>query len=91
MTLEKKLATLKYTPDEVSHLNPNNEDCKTCEHRPCENVCPAGVYEWMEEEEKLLVKYENCLECGACRIACEKKSLKWEYPKGTKGVMFKKG
>lgn len=91
MSLEKKLATLKYTPDEVSHLKPNNEDCKTCKNRPCENVCPAGVYEWMAEEEKLLVKYENCLECGACRIACEKKSLQWEYPKGTKGVMFKKG
>ena len=91
MNLDKNLATLKYTPDTVSHLKPNNEDCKTCKYRPCENVCPAGVYEWLENEQKLLVKYENCLECGACRIACEKKSLEWEYPKGTKGVMFKKG
>ena len=91
MNLDDKLATLKYTPDSVSHLKPNNADCKTCKSRPCENVCPAGVYEWLEDEQKLLVKYENCLECGACRIVCEKQSLNWEYPKGTKGVMFKKG
>ena len=91
MNLDKNLATLKYTPDNKSHLVPCNEDCRVCKNRPCINTCPAGVYEWLEAEKKLLVKYENCLECGACRIICEKQSLKWEYPKGTKGVTFKKG
>lgn len=91
MTIENKLSTIKYTTDDVSHLKPDMEKCKTCKSKICEKVCPAGVYEWIEEEQKLLVKYENCLECGACRITCEQKSLGWEYPKGTKGVIFKNG
>lgn len=91
MTLEKKLSTIKYEPDANSHLNPDIEQCKHCESKMCTKVCPAGVYEWIDEEKHLLVKYENCLECGACRISCEKQCLKWEYPKGTKGVIFKRG
>lgn len=89
--LDNKLATVKYDTDTNSHLHPVQEDCKTCISRCCVNVCPAGVYEWSEENQKLIVNYENCLECGACKIVCEKHSLGWEYPKGTKGVTFKQG
>jgi len=91
MTLDKKLYTLKYSPDTESHLNPDQEQCKLCENRNCTYICPAGVYEWSEEEQKLIINYENCLECGACRIACERKAIDWKYPKGTKGVTFKQG
>ena len=87
--LDDKLATVKYTTDTASHLKPCEEDCKTCESKCCTYVCPAGVYEWSDEKQKLTVNFENCLECGACRIVCEKQSLEWEYPKGTKGVTFK--
>lgn len=91
MTLDDKLSKIKYEPDTKSHLNPDMEKCKVCISKICTRVCPAGVYEWLEDENRLLVKFENCLECGACRIMCEKKCLKWEYPKGTKGVTFKRG
>ena len=91
MSLDKKLYTLKYSPDETSHLKPDKEECKMCKSKTCTFICPAGVYEWNEENKELTVNYENCLECGACRIACERKSLGWEYPKGTKGVTFKNG
>ena len=37
------------------------------------------------------VAFENCLECGACRIACDKKTLIWDYPKQGFGVTIKKG
>ncbi len=89
MVLEDKLYTVKYNPDNVSHLIPDDKICKTCTQKPCTYICPANVYQW--ENDKMLVNFENCLECGACRIACSKKCLKWEYPKGTKGVIFKKG
>lgn len=91
MSIEDKLSKIKNEPDTESHLKPDQEKCKTCKSKVCENVCPANVYEWVEDEQKLLVKYENCLECGACRIVCEKKCIEWEYPKGTKGVTFKNG
>jgi len=90
MTIDDKLSKLKYEPDTKSHLNPDFEKCKTCQSKICTKVCPAGVYEFLEDG-KLLVKYENCLECGACRICCENKCLDWQYPKGTKGVTFKRG
>ena len=91
MNLDKKLYTLKYSPDTQSHLNPDSEQCKTCVSRNCTYICPAGVYEWNEEKNELIINFENCLECGACRIACEKKCIDWQYAKGTKGVTFKQG
>ena len=91
INIDNKLATVKYNPDNNSHLHPCQEDCKECESKCCVFVCPAKVYEWSEERNELIVNFENCLECGACKIVCEKKSLGWEYPKGTKGVTFKQG
>lgn len=89
MGLEDKLFTIKYSPDTTSHLNADKLDCINCKNRVCEHICPAKVYEWDENNEKLIINYENCMECGACRIAC--KHIQWEYPKGTKGVMYKLG
>ena len=89
--IDKKLSTVIYVTDDKSHLHPCQEDCRECVSKCCTFVCPAKVYEWSEERQELLVNYENCLECGACKIVCEKKSLGWEYPKGTKGVVFKQG
>ncbi len=87
MNIDDLLAKTKYNPDKISHLIPNQEKCKNCENRICENVCPAGVYKWDENENKLLVNFENCLECGACKIVCH--NIDWTYPNGTKGVIFK--
>jgi len=87
--LDEKLYTVKYTPDTDSHLLPVQECCRICKSNICTIICPAGVYSW--ENNKLVVNFENCLECGACRIACESASLGWEYPKGNKGVTFKQG
>lgn len=87
--LDEKLYTVKYTPDSESHLLPVQECCRICKSKICTIICPAGVYNW--ENNKLVVNYENCLECGACRIACETSALGWEYPKGNKGVTFKQG
>ena len=89
--IEDKLYNVKFSPDTESHLKPDKKSCKTCSSKICTVICPACVYEWVAETDELVVKYENCLECGACRIACEKKSLDWKYPKGNKGVTFKNG
>lgn len=88
---DEKLATVKISPDKVSHLSPNVDDCRRCSEKACLYACPAGVYEWDEKEQQLIVKYENCLECGACRIACCKQSLGWQYPKSDFGITYKQG
>lgn len=89
--IDDKLFSVKYNPDEESHLVVDQEACSKCKEKPCMNFCPAHVYDWDEEGEKLLVGYENCLECGACRIACPSKTISWRYPKGGCGVTFKCG
>ena len=85
MSIEDKLYTIKSTPDKVSHLIPDEKYCQNCENRICTKICPANVYEW--ENDKLIINYENCLECGACRVCC--KHIEWKYP--TNGVTFKLG
>lgn len=91
VNIDEKLFKVKYVPDEESHLKPDCELCKLCESKVCTYICPANVYEWDEENEILAISHENCLECGACRIACEKKCIEWQYPKGNKGVTYKQG
>ncbi len=87
--IDDKLYTVKYNPDEKTHLHPKQDDCVTCIKKTCTFICPANVYTWDIESNRVLVGYENCLECGACRIACEKQSLSWSYPKSGYGVIFK--
>ena len=87
--IDEKLSTIKYRPDEKSHLSViNQEKCKDCD-KACTFFCPARVYEWDEIQQKLIIKYENCLECGACRIGCIIQNINWEYPNGGFGVIFK--
>jgi ferredoxin like protein len=87
--IDDKLFTVKYKPAESSHLTPKQEDCAKCPTKDCTYVCPANVYSWDEEQQKILVGYENCLECGACRIGCKYQSLGWHYPTAGCGVIFK--
>lgn len=89
--IDDKLFKVKCTPSDACHLKVSDDICRLCDSKACTFVCPANVYEWDEERQKLIIGYENCLECGACRIACEKKSIEWNYPKGTNGVTFKFG
>lgn len=90
-SVDEKLFKVKYKPDDACHLKPDEKKCIICDSKICTYICPAKVYEWDEKQKKLIIGYENCLECGACRIACEKKCIEWQYPKGTHGVTFKHG
>lgn len=91
MNIDDKLATLKYNTYSESHLSVDNDICMRCKTKSCTKVCPANVYEWCEDDGILRIRYENCLECGACKIACEKKNISWSYPKANFGVKFKNG
>jgi len=44
------------------------------------------------KEEEINFDCTGCLECGACRIICRNKGiLKWQYPHGTFGIIFRYG
>ncbi len=90
MSLTERLALNKFEVDhEEPHIVVDKEACRECEKKPCTFVCPAGLYVWNGNE--LVFDYAGCLECGACRVVCERKALKWDYPRGSFGVSYRYG
>ena len=83
--VEEKLLLLKYKTDDFSHIQVDTVACKTCKSKACTFLCPAAVYSF--ENDELKVEYENCLECGACKVAC--KAINWRYVASGKGVIYK--
>jgi ferredoxin like protein len=88
-TIEEKQYLVRYKADKKSHLTILNHDvCATnCEGQVCTLFCPGDVYKW--EGDRMFVGYEGCHECGSCRIGCPNENIKWEYPKGGHGIVFR--
>ena len=86
------LMSLKYYVDEdQAHLKiKNHDECKKCVGNGCLYFCPVGVYT-MDAEGKILVGYQSCIECGSCRIRCERDNIEWKNPRGGFGVAYKFG
>jgi ferredoxin like protein len=54
-------------------------------------ACPARCYA-LNDEGQVEVTVDGCIECGTCRILCEKSGdIEWSYPRGGYGVLFKFG
>lgn len=93
--IEEKLYTLRYKRDESPHLIIKDQGtCKACAEKygipqPCIAVCPANVYSWVDG--KIVVSYENCVECGACKIACPYTNIIWKYPRYGLGIALRYG
>ena len=88
-SIQDKLATVKYNCSEKTHLVVNQKKCLKCKEKICTIICPANVYNVDEVTKETTVQYENCLECGACRIACPYGTIEWEYPESGCGVVYK--
>jgi ferredoxin like protein len=91
MSIPEKLAVNKYKLDEGHpHIEVDNEIClRVCEDKPCLLICPAGVY--TEQDGKIMADWVGCLECGTCKAACPGSALKWSYPRGGFGVVYRYG
>lgn len=88
VNIDDKLFLNTYDADTISHLKIKDEGiCKTCEEKACTEFCPAGVYKY--KDNKIVVGFEGCLECGACRIACPHNNIDWNFPRGGFGIQFR--
>ena len=95
-TVESKLGLLDFKKFSETHITikdgSESSPCVTkCEDKPCTTVCPAKVYEWEPAKKKILVAYENCIECGACRMLCPFENIQCDWPVGGHGVKYKYG
>ncbi|HJN16317.1 MAG TPA: 4Fe-4S dicluster domain-containing protein [Armatimonadota bacterium] len=90
--LADKLGLVRYETDaDNSHLKARSDAvCGDCDGKPCIGCCPAEVYRW-DDDGPLEVAYENCLECGVCKIVCPFDNIEWEYPRGGYGLSYKHG
>jgi len=94
VNLDEKLGMLTYKADTGNpHIKIKNDHVclNECNEKPCTIVCPANVYHWEETQKKILVSYENCIECGACRMICPFDNIDCHWPRGGFGVQYKYG
>ncbi len=86
--------------DQPSHLVVADTDlCRTtCAEEygnPCENFCPAAVYEMVPDtdnpgQKKLFIHHENCVHCKTCDIADPYQVITWTPPEGGEGPDYER-
>ena len=93
MTIEDKLFLVKFTTDEGHpHIFVlNDKVCLDCKDKPCTIVCPAQTYTWDEVNKKIVVAWENCIECASAEHLCPYSNIRWFYPRGGYGIEYKFG
>jgi electron-transferring-flavoprotein dehydrogenase len=78
--------------DQIPHLHVRDPDvcitkCPEEFGNPCENFCPADVYEMVGEGEtrKLQINFSNCVHCKTCDIIDPYQIIDWVPPEGGDG------
>ncbi len=59
---------------------------------PCQNFCPANVYEMVEEGEgkrRLQINFSNCVHCKTCDIMDPYQIINWVPPEGGGGPNYR--
>jgi electron-transferring-flavoprotein dehydrogenase len=58
---------------------------------PCQNFCPANVYEMVEEKgnRRLQINFSNCVHCKTCDIMDPYQIINWVPPEGGGGPNYR--
>ncbi|HKK98369.1 MAG TPA: electron transfer flavoprotein-ubiquinone oxidoreductase, partial [Marivita sp.] len=58
---------------------------------PSARYCPAGVYEFVKDEndnDKFVINFQNCVHCKTCDIKDPSQNIKWTVPQGGDGPNY---
>jgi ferredoxin like protein len=88
----ERLARNRYeTDEETSHIEVDQEALRASGMGPLlVRACAAHVYT-MQPDGTVGVTYQACLECSTCLALAPEGTLKWTYPAGGFGVVFREG
>jgi ferredoxin like protein len=90
MSVNDKLIRTRFVVDSGNpHITVDTSVCSECLEGACLIVCPGQCFE--KEQKKLTFSWENCIECGSCRVVCPRDAISWNYPRGGFGVCFRFG
>jgi electron-transferring-flavoprotein dehydrogenase len=75
----------------VLDLNICVDRCTKEYGNPCQNFCPANVYEMVEEKDsrKLHINFSNCVHCKTCDIMDPYQIINWVPPEGGGGPNYR--
>ncbi|KZL18819.1 Electron transfer flavoprotein-ubiquinone oxidoreductase [Pseudovibrio axinellae] len=90
------LSNTNHEEDQPIHLKLRDEALqKLSEHDvydgPSSRYCPAGVYEWVEENgepPRFQINAQNCVHCKTCDIKDPNGNITWTVPEGTGGPNY---
>lgn len=90
--MEERLYQNRYRVDAGRpHVRISQNVHDSPELRALLDVCPAGCYA-KGPDGRIEVTPDGCMECGSCRILCQKTTeIEWSYPRGGYGILFKFG
>jgi electron-transferring-flavoprotein dehydrogenase len=83
----------EHSEDQPCHLKVADTNicvdrCTTEYGNPCQNFCPANVYEMVEQAEgsrRLQINFSNCVHCKTCDIMDPYQIIDWVPPEGGGG------
>jgi len=90
MKIEDKLAVNKFDIDSEVHIRLKETACAECKGHPCLSICPADCFK-LTEDKRLTFSFEGCLECGTCRIVCDRDAVEWTLPRAGFGICYQYG
>ena len=90
------LSNTNHAEDQPIHLQLKDADLQCSSEfmefaGPSARYCPAGVYEWIEEEGKepqFQINAQNCVHCKTCDIKDPNQNINWVTPEGGGGPNY---
>ncbi len=90
ISFEDRMATTEFRVAAEAHISITGDTCRGCTTKACVSACPAGLFVTTSDG-AILFNYEQCFECGACYLVCNKAgAITWNYPEGGAGVVFRR-
>lgn len=85
----KNMVTVDYYSPPMVNVSIKEDGCEPQEcEKNCLYVCPSDVF--LESGGRIVLNPDGiCLECGACRLACD--NVNFNYPPAGRGVIHRFG